>query len=57
MLDHELARARMVEFHLARRGITDPRALAASRTIPREDLPRALVPSTGQHEPLDGCAK
>jgi protein-L-isoaspartate(D-aspartate) O-methyltransferase len=36
MTDAERARERMVELHLARRGIRDARVLAAMRTVPRE---------------------
>ena len=36
MLDYEHARHRMVERHLARRGIADPRVLKAMEVVPRE---------------------
>ncbi len=36
MVDLKCARARMVDLHLARRGITDPRVLDAFRSVPRE---------------------
>src|SRR5690606_23450052 len=35
-VDTTAARERMVEVHLAGRGIRDPRVLAAMRTVPRE---------------------
>ena len=38
MLDYEHARRRMVEAHIARRGVRDDRVLAALRRIPREDF-------------------
>jgi len=36
MLDHEHARHRMVDAHIARRGVRDERVLAAMREVPRE---------------------
>src|SRR3954452_15265747 len=36
MLDYEHARHRMVEAHIARRGVRDDRVLAALRRVPRE---------------------
>lgn len=36
MADYEKRRSRMVDSHLARRGISDPRVLAAMRIVPRE---------------------
>lgn len=37
-IDFTVARARMVEDQLVRRGIRDPRVLAAMRTVPRENF-------------------
>ncbi|MGB3391559.1 MAG: protein-L-isoaspartate(D-aspartate) O-methyltransferase [Pseudaminobacter sp.] len=36
MLDYEYARYRMVEAHIARRGVSDERMLSAMRQVPRE---------------------
>ena len=36
MLDYEHARHRMVDAHIARRGVRDERVLAAMREVPRE---------------------
>jgi protein-L-isoaspartate(D-aspartate) O-methyltransferase len=44
MPDPEAARARMVDQQIARRGVRDPRVLAAMRTVPREAfVPEASV--------------
>jgi protein-L-isoaspartate(D-aspartate) O-methyltransferase len=38
MLDLDHARRRMVDFHVARRGVRDERVLQAMRTVPRENF-------------------
>jgi protein-L-isoaspartate(D-aspartate) O-methyltransferase len=38
MLDLDYARRRMVDFHVARRGVRDERVLQAMRTVPRENF-------------------
>lgn len=46
-------RAAMVEHHLARRGVTDRRVLAAFATVPREQfVPEALAARAYDDEPL-----
>lgn len=50
---HEIARARMVELHIARRGIHDPRLLQAFRDVPREAfVPVELTEQAYDDEPL-----
>ncbi len=53
MIDLERERARMVEAHLQRRGITDPAVVAAFRRVPREEfVPRDLVEFAYEDTPL-----
>jgi protein-L-isoaspartate(D-aspartate) O-methyltransferase len=53
MLDLGYLRTRMVEVHLAKRGITDPRVLEAFRRVPREAfLPAELAEFAYEDTPL-----
>jgi len=53
LIDFEHARRRMVEFHLAGRGIADPRVLDAFRSVPREAfLPESLAEFAYEDTPL-----
>jgi protein-L-isoaspartate(D-aspartate) O-methyltransferase len=53
MTDFQQLRARMVEAHLARRDITDPRVLAAFRSVPRQAfLPPELAEFAYADTPL-----
>jgi protein-L-isoaspartate(D-aspartate) O-methyltransferase len=53
MLSPERQRARMVEVHLARRGITDPNVLDAFRSVPREGfVPEELAEFAYEDTPL-----
>jgi protein-L-isoaspartate(D-aspartate) O-methyltransferase len=53
MLDFEQIRARMVENHLARRGIADAKVLEAFRTVPREAfVPPELLEFAYEDSPL-----
>ena len=53
MLDLKSARARMLDVHLARRGITDPNVLKAFREVPREAfLPAELAEFAYEDTPL-----
>ena len=53
LIDLERARARMVDLHLAARGIMDPRLLDAFRSVPRESfLPENLAEFAYEDNPL-----
>jgi len=52
-VSYERERAEMVDLHLARRGITDPRLLQAFRDVPREEyVPQRLAEFAYEDSPL-----
>lgn len=52
-MSYERERAEMVDLHLARRGITDPRLLQAFRDVPREEyVPQRLAEFAYEDSPL-----